>query len=191
MNAIEVKELTKVYKGGKSKIEVTALNNFSLSVSKGEIFGLLGPNGAGKTTLIKTLLGIVQPTTGSAKLLGKPISDYRIKNRIGFLPEMGRDDDLTTTKEAYIIETQTPISPDFVNAKYASPSSAEASFDNISIKLESSKKLSVNVKDNLELNFVIDSLRKNGINIKTISIQKNSLEELFVSLITDERGGKK
>jgi hypothetical protein len=47
------------------------------------------------------------------------------------------------------------------------------------------------VKDNIELNFVIDSLRKKRINIKTISIQKNSLEELFVSLITDERGGVK
>ncbi len=55
MNAIEVNQLTKIYKTNKQNIEVTALNNFSLIVKKGEIFGLLGPNGAGKTTLIKTL----------------------------------------------------------------------------------------------------------------------------------------
>ena len=82
----------------------------------------------------------------------------------------------------------TPIDNDFVNAKYAN---GDTSFENITVKLESSTKLSVNVKDNLELNIVIDSLRKNGTNIKTISIQKNSLEELFVSLITDERGETK
>jgi len=317
MNAIEVNELTKIYQGGKNKVEVTALNNFSLSVSKGEIFGLLGPNGAGKTTLIKTLLGVVFPTTGSAKVLGSDISNYKIKNRVGFLPEnhrfpnyltaeqtlkyfsqlggnesnnidkridellslvrmskwkktkvskyskgmmqrlglaqammnnpelifldeptdgvdpigrkeirdilidlknngttiflnshllsevelisdrvaimdsgkllkLGSVEELTTSKEAYIIETTSPIENDFVNAKYAN---GDTSFENITVKLESSTKLSVNVKDNLELNIVIDSLRKNGTNIKTISIQKNSLEELFVSLITDERGG--
>ena len=322
MNAIEVNQLTKIYKGGRGKIEVTALNNFSLSVSKGEIFGLLGPNGAGKTTLIKTLLGVVFPTTGSAKVLGEDISNYKVKNKIGFLPEnhrfpnyltaeqtlkyfsqlggnssknidkridellhlvrmsewkkmkvskyskgmmqrlglaqammnnpelifldeptdgvdpigrkeirdilidlknngttiflnshllsevelvsdrvaimnsgkllkMGRVEDLTTTKEAYIIETANPVGNEFINAKYTGETSGDSLFENINIKLESSTKLSVNVKDNLELNFVIDNLRKKGINIKSISIQKNSLEELFVSLITDERGGAK
>jgi len=68
--------------------------------------------------------------------------------------------------------------------------SFKTTFDNISLKFENSHKLNVNVKDNLELNFVIDKLRKDGINIKTISIQKHSLEELFLSLIADERGAE-
>jgi ABC-2 type transport system ATP-binding protein len=106
----------------------------------------------------------------------------------GKLLKLGSVEELTTSKENYIIETANPIDSDFVNAKYAS---ADTLLENVKIKMESSTKLSVNVKDNIELNFVIDSLRKKRINIKTISIQKNSLEELFVSLITDERGGVK
>ncbi len=312
MNAIEVNELTKIYKATRGGVEVTALNNFSLSVAKGEIFGLLGPNGAGKTTLIKTLLGIVYPTTGTAKILGQPIRDYRIKRKIGFLPENhkfpnyltaeqtlkyfaqlsdvefkdinkqidkllslvkmerwkktkiskfskgmmqrlglaqammnnpelifldeptdgvdpigrkeirdvlenlknsgttiflnshllsevelvsnrvaimnsgkllteGKVEDLTTSKESYIIETANAIESNLL----------QTTFDNIRLKLETSHKLNVNVKDNMELNFVIDKLRKDGVNIKTITIQKHSLEELFLSLIADERGSEK
>lgn len=312
MNVIEVVNLTKTYNKGNSKIEVTALSNFSLTVGKGEIFGLLGPNGAGKTTLIKTLLGIVHPTSGTAKMLGEDISNYKIKDKIGFLPEnhkfpnyltaeqtlkyfaqlcgstdkninkridenlalvkmskwkktkiskyskgmmqrlglaqammnnpelifldeptdgvdpIGRKEirsilenlknsgvtiflnshllsevelvsdrvaimnngkllkegtveDLTTSKESYVIELSSDIKSETI----------ETSFDNISIKFNNAHKLTVNVKDNLELNFVIDKLRRDGINIKSITIQKQSLEELFLSLITDERGAEK
>jgi ABC-2 type transport system ATP-binding protein len=312
MNAIEVNNLTKIYKANRRTLEVTALNNFSLSVARGEIYGLLGPNGAGKTTLIKTLLGIVHPTSGSAEMLGHPISDYKIKRKIGFLPEnhrfpnylsaeqtlkyfaelsdvgiknidaqidkllslvkmsqwkrtkiskfskgmmqrlglaqammnnpelifldeptdgvdpIGRKEirdvltnlknngttiflnshllsevelvsdrvaimnsgklikegtveDLTTSKESYIIETTNTVDNNLL----------QTTFENVSIKLETQNKLIINVKDNLELNFVIDKLRKDGVNIKTISIQKHSLEELFMTLINDERGVEK
>jgi len=51
------------------------------------IFGLLGPNGAGKTTLVKLLLGITFPTAGSATIIEKDISDYKIKEKVGYLPE--------------------------------------------------------------------------------------------------------
>lgn len=87
MNSVQVNDLTKVYKGGFSKLNVVALKNFSLSVSEGTIFGLLGPNGAGKTTLIKILLGITFPTAGAASVLGEDISNYRIKRSVGYLPE--------------------------------------------------------------------------------------------------------
>lgn len=88
MNVIEVKNLTKIYSGGKRK--VTALDDLSITVKEGTIFGLLGPNGAGKTTLVKILLGIAFPTTGSAELLGKPVNSVEEKKRIGFLPENHR-----------------------------------------------------------------------------------------------------
>jgi len=81
-------ELRKVYRTGfwlNQKVE--SLKNCSLSVDPGETFGLLGPNGAGKTTLLKILLGIVRPTSGRAWLMGKPIGDRGVKQRIGYLPE--------------------------------------------------------------------------------------------------------
>jgi len=87
MEVIEVKNLTKVYNARTKSNEVTALDNLTLSVNEGTIFGLLGPNGAGKTTLIKLLLGIAFPTNGSAKVLDEDVSNYKIKSKVGYLPE--------------------------------------------------------------------------------------------------------
>lgn len=87
MNAVEVNNLTKIFKVKTKTQQIKALNNFSLYVKEGNVFGLLGPNGAGKTTLVKTLLGIVFPTSGNAKILGEDISNIKIKERIGYLPE--------------------------------------------------------------------------------------------------------
>jgi ABC-2 type transport system ATP-binding protein len=88
MHPIQTRNLTKVYTSGLfKKFEVHALDDVSLEVNKGEIFGLLGPNGAGKTTFIRILLGITYPTTGEAFLLEKPVSHYQVKSRIGYLPE--------------------------------------------------------------------------------------------------------
>ena len=88
MPVVQTWNLGKVYRTGfwmNQKIE--SLKNCSLSINKGETFGLLGPNGAGKTTLLKTLLGITRPTTGRAVILGKPIGDRHVKQKIGYLPE--------------------------------------------------------------------------------------------------------
>src|SRR5919202_3035186 len=85
---VQTSELQKVYRTGfwlNQKVE--SLKKCSLTVYQGETFGLLGPNGAGKTTLLKTLLGIIRPTSGRAWLLGSPIGDTRVKQRIGYLPE--------------------------------------------------------------------------------------------------------
>jgi len=88
MNFVEVSELTKYYPGKTfSKDRILALDKVSFTVGEGEIFGLLGPNGAGKTTLVKILLGIVHPTTGTAGLLGKNLSDVKVKSSVGYLPE--------------------------------------------------------------------------------------------------------
>jgi ABC-2 type transport system ATP-binding protein len=85
---VQTSELRKIYRTGfwfNQKIE--SLKNCTLTVYQGETFGLLGPNGAGKTTLLKTLLGIVRPTSGRAWLLGSPIGNIPVKQRVGYLPE--------------------------------------------------------------------------------------------------------
>lgn len=86
--AIGVEHLSKTYVDGllrrKSRL---ALNDLSLEVRRGEIFGLLGGNGAGKTTFIKILLGIIRRSGGQATVLGFPAGDVRARQRIGYLPE--------------------------------------------------------------------------------------------------------
>ena len=85
---VQTWNLQKVYRTGFwMNQKVKSLNNCSLTVYQGETFGLLGPNGAGKTTLLKTLLGIIRPTSGKGVLLGKPIGDRNVKQKIGYLPE--------------------------------------------------------------------------------------------------------
>ena len=87
MHIVEARNITKIYSQGKAGREVTALADFSLTVTEGEIFGLLGPNGAGKTTFIKILLEIAYPTSGTIRLFGQAAGDPRLKARIGYLPE--------------------------------------------------------------------------------------------------------
>ena len=85
---VETSELTKIYRTGFwMNQKIASLKNCSLRVYQGETFGLLGPNGAGKTTLLKLLLSIVRPTAGRGLLLGKPLGDRTVKQKIGYLPE--------------------------------------------------------------------------------------------------------
>ena len=83
--AIKTDKLTKIY--GNEKWGRKALNELTLEVPRGEVFGFLGPNGAGKTTTIYMLLGILKPTSGNGEILGKPLGDQVAKENIGFLPE--------------------------------------------------------------------------------------------------------
>jgi ABC-2 type transport system ATP-binding protein len=81
-------ELRKVYRTGFwLNQRLVPLKSCSLQVYQGETFGLLGPNGAGKTTLLKLLLGIIRPSGGKGLLLGKPLGDRSVKQRLGYLPE--------------------------------------------------------------------------------------------------------
>ncbi|MBE0451282.1 MAG: ABC transporter ATP-binding protein [Clostridia bacterium] len=82
MDIIEISNLTKYY--GKVK----GIENVSFNVKEGEIFGFIGPNGAGKSTTIRTLLGLIFPTSGSAKLFGKDCIEFGsdIRSAIGYLP---------------------------------------------------------------------------------------------------------
>ena len=76
-----------------------ALDNLTMSVAPGEVFGLLGPNGAGKSTLVKILMGLIHPSAGSARLLGRPIGALEVKARVGFLPEHFRFHDWLAADE--------------------------------------------------------------------------------------------
>jgi len=79
---------------------VEALRGVSLTAFSGEVFGLLGPNGAGKTTLIKSLLGVIQPTSGRSSLFGLPIGNATARARVGYLPESLRIDRHHTARTA-------------------------------------------------------------------------------------------
>ncbi len=86
MSVLRIQNLSKDYQVGWGKT-LRALNDLSLEVEEGEIFGFLGPNGAGKTTTIKILLSIIYPTTGKAWLLDKEIGDALLLHKIGYMPE--------------------------------------------------------------------------------------------------------
>lgn len=81
-NVIEINNLTKYY--GKSR----GIIDVSFNVEEGEIFGFIGPNGAGKSTTIRTILSLIYPTSGSAKIFGKDCIEFgpEIKMEIGYLP---------------------------------------------------------------------------------------------------------
>lgn len=80
---IKVENLHKNF--GKNQV----LKGVDLEISEGELFAILGPNGSGKTTLIKSLLGMVLPTSGSIKFENKPIkNNWRYRNKIDYLPQI-------------------------------------------------------------------------------------------------------
>src|SRR5271167_4790213 len=100
MTAIDILGLEKTYSVGFwRKTPRCALRPLHLAVEEGEIFGFLGPNGAGKTTTLKLLMGLVYPTSGSARILGSEVNDPRMKAQIGFLPEQPYFYDYLTAAE--------------------------------------------------------------------------------------------
>jgi ABC-2 type transport system ATP-binding protein len=88
VDAIRTEGLTKHYSVGfwRSRPYV-ALDDLTLQVAPGEVFGFLGPNGAGKTTTLKLLMQLIFPTSGHAEILGRPVGDVAVRRRIGYLPE--------------------------------------------------------------------------------------------------------
>jgi ABC-2 type transport system ATP-binding protein len=79
--AIKISNLTKMYGN------LVAVNNLSLDIYKGEIFGILGPNGAGKTTIINMISGMLSPTEGDISIFGKLSNKNILKTRIGLCPQ--------------------------------------------------------------------------------------------------------
>lgn len=94
-NMIETKNLKKDFG------ELTAVDNISLSLGEGELFGLLGPNGSGKTTIVKMLTGQLEPTEGTARVLGIDVQEnpIRIREVTGIMPEQESPPSFLTAEE--------------------------------------------------------------------------------------------
>jgi ABC-2 type transport system ATP-binding protein len=111
---IETNALSKIYNGQ------TAVDQLTFSVHAGEIFGFLGPNGAGKTTTLLMLLGLTEPTSGSARVLGlDPSRDpIKVKTMIGYLQEnMGFYRDLNARQMLQFIAELNALKPDVADAR--------------------------------------------------------------------------
>lgn len=80
-NIIEVKDLSFAYNGK------DVFQNINLNIHKGDYLGVVGGNGSGKTTLLKIILGLLKPKTGTIKLFGKDINDFKDWQRIGYVPQ--------------------------------------------------------------------------------------------------------
>lgn len=90
---IQTRHLTKHYGGGRG------CHDISLTVRRGEAFGFLGPNGSGKSTFVKSLVGLIFPTSGEASLFGAPIGSLEARRQIGYLPELYRYQEWLTGEE--------------------------------------------------------------------------------------------
>jgi ABC-2 type transport system ATP-binding protein len=98
--AIEIENLSKEYPHGFLNLKKKrSLENLTMQVASGEIFGFLGPNGAGKSTTIKLLMRLIFPTSGTARILGQSIEDVAMHQHIGYLPEQPYFYDYLTATE--------------------------------------------------------------------------------------------
>ena len=98
--AIETESLTKDFPVGFWRPRpYRALDTLTLQVEAGEVFGFLGPNGAGKSTTLKLLMQLLYPTRGTARILGRPVGDVSVRQRIGFLAENPYYYDYLTAEE--------------------------------------------------------------------------------------------
>jgi len=98
--AIQIEGLTKDYAVGFWRKKMRrSLDHLDLQVNEGEAFGFLGPNGAGKTTTLKLMMGLVFPTSGSARVRGRSIADVGMHREIGYMPEQPYFYDYLTARE--------------------------------------------------------------------------------------------
>ena len=85
--AVQINNLTKIFPVPFRKEKVVAVDNLSLNVEAGEVYGLIGPNGSGKSTTMKVLLGLISATSGSSAVFGLSSSETASRGSVGFLPE--------------------------------------------------------------------------------------------------------
>jgi ABC-2 type transport system ATP-binding protein len=84
---IQIDGLTKEFDIGLRGVKLRAVDHLGLDIPRGGVFGLLGPNGSGKSTTIKIILGLMQPTSGTCRVLDGSAADPEVRRRIGYLPE--------------------------------------------------------------------------------------------------------
>jgi ABC-2 type transport system ATP-binding protein len=85
--AIELRGLVKDFSIGLRGVKLRAVDRLDLRVAAGQVFGLLGPNGSGKSTTIKIVLGLLEPTAGTAAVFGVPSGEISSRRDVGYLPE--------------------------------------------------------------------------------------------------------
>ena len=85
--AIELRGLIKDFSVGLRGVKLRAVDDLSLRVPAGQVFGLLGPNGSGKSTTIKIILGLLEPTAGECSVFGVPSAQVEARVDVGYLPE--------------------------------------------------------------------------------------------------------
>lgn len=85
--AVELRALTKDFVVGLKDLRLRAVDQLSLRVECGEVFGLLGPNGSGKSTTIKLVLGLLRPSAGESEIFGVSSSRVEARAQVGYLPE--------------------------------------------------------------------------------------------------------
>ena len=85
--AIELRGLVKDFSVGLRGVKLRAVDDLSLRVPAGQVFGLLGPNGSGKSTTIKIILGLLEPTAGGCRVFGVPSAQVEARVDVGYLPE--------------------------------------------------------------------------------------------------------
>jgi ABC-2 type transport system ATP-binding protein len=85
--AVEITNLVKDFKTSFRKEMLRAVDDVSIRIMPGEVYGLIGPNGSGKSTTMKALLGLVAPTAGTCSIFGKDSLKVDSRNDVGFLPE--------------------------------------------------------------------------------------------------------
>ena len=96
---IRLEGISKEFKEGITSKKIKALDDVSLEVRKGDVFGFLGPNGAGKSTAIKILLNLVFPDTGRGLIMGMDVGNRSVRRMVGFLPENPYFYDYLTAEE--------------------------------------------------------------------------------------------
>jgi ABC-2 type transport system ATP-binding protein len=85
--AVEIQNLVKEFRPAGRKEPLRAVDDVSLSIAAGEVYGLIGPNGSGKSTTMKALLGLVQPDSGTCRIFGNDSLRVDSRQQVGFLPE--------------------------------------------------------------------------------------------------------
>src|SRR5882672_6300943 len=85
--AIELRGLVKDFSIGLRSVKLRAVDQLDLRIEAGQVFGLLGPNGSGKSTTIKIILGLLEPTAGTASVFGVPSGEIAARTDVGYLPE--------------------------------------------------------------------------------------------------------
>ena len=178
-DVIELTGLTKKYGS------FTAVDNLTLNVGKGEIFGLLGPNGAGKSTTILMMLGLTEPTYGSVRVCGinSTTNPVEVKRKVGYLPEdVGFYDDYTGLENLLYTAGLNKIPPG--RAKH----SAEQLLDKVGLKNETGKKTGKYSRGMRQRLGLADVLIKNPeviiLDEPTLGIDPKGVQEFLELIVT-------